>query len=121
MKRESITLTIAEVNPFTIGALIALFERAVGFYASFLGVNAYHQPGVEAGKQAAEQIINLERAILDFLKGTSSQLFSAPEIAHSIGSIGREDLIFRICEHLATNGRVRSTNANSPTQGVFGA
>ena len=121
MKRESITLTIAEVNPFTIGALIAIFERAVGFYASFIGVNAYHQPGVEAGKQAAKQIINLERAILDFLKGTSRQLFSAPEIAHSIDSIGREDLIFRICEHLAANGRVRSSNANSPAQGVFGA
>ena len=29
----------------TVGALIALFERAVGFYASLVGINAYHQPG----------------------------------------------------------------------------
>src|SRR5204862_397699 len=31
--RESITLTIGEVSPFSVGLLIALFERAVGFYA----------------------------------------------------------------------------------------
>ena len=33
--------------------LIALFERAVGFYAGLVNINAYHQPGVEAGKKAA--------------------------------------------------------------------
>jgi glucose-6-phosphate isomerase len=26
--------------------LIALYERAVGFYATLVDVNAYHQPGV---------------------------------------------------------------------------
>jgi glucose-6-phosphate isomerase len=33
--RESITLTIPQVNAFYVGALIALYERAVGFYASW--------------------------------------------------------------------------------------
>src|SRR5262249_22729738 len=32
--RESITISIPEVNAFYIGALIALYERAVGFYGS---------------------------------------------------------------------------------------
>ena len=50
--RESITLTIPEVNAHTVGALIALYERAVGLYASLVNVNAYHQPGVEAGKKS---------------------------------------------------------------------
>ena len=50
-ERKSITLTIKEVNPASVGALIALFERAVGLYASLVGINAYHQPGVEAGKR----------------------------------------------------------------------
>ncbi len=49
--RESITLTIEKINARSIGALIALYERAVGFYASLININAYHQPGVEAGKQ----------------------------------------------------------------------
>ena len=52
-ERVSLTLTIKEVSPFTVGVLIALFERAVGFYASLVNINAYHQPGVEAGKKAA--------------------------------------------------------------------
>ena len=39
-----------------MGGLIALFERAVGFYATLVGINAYHQPGVEAGKKAAEAL-----------------------------------------------------------------
>ena len=49
--RSSITISIPEVNAKTLGMLIALFERAVSFYASLVNINAYHQPGVEAGKK----------------------------------------------------------------------
>jgi len=49
--RESVTIILSEVSPFTVGVLIALFERAVGFYASLVNINAYDQPGVEAGKR----------------------------------------------------------------------
>src|SRR5881392_534589 len=55
-ERESITVSIAEANAFNIGALIALYERAVGFYGTLVNVNAYHQPGVEAGKKAATRL-----------------------------------------------------------------
>ncbi|MEO7300216.1 MAG: hypothetical protein ABI042_16755 [Verrucomicrobiota bacterium] len=48
------TLVVQKVSPFSVGVLIALFERAVGFYASLINVNDYHQPGVEDGKKAAE-------------------------------------------------------------------
>lgn len=34
-----------EVTPRSAGALIALYERAVGIYASLVNINAYHQPG----------------------------------------------------------------------------
>src|SRR5438067_3102072 len=43
--RELITITLKTVNPESVGQLIALFERAVGLYASLINVNAYHQPG----------------------------------------------------------------------------
>jgi glucose-6-phosphate isomerase len=49
--RESITITVKQVDARTVGMLIALYERAVGFYASLVGINAYHQPGVEAGRR----------------------------------------------------------------------
>jgi len=59
--RPSLTLTVPEVSPYVLGGLIALFERAVGLYASLIGVNAYHQPGVEAGKKAAADVLELSR------------------------------------------------------------
>ncbi len=62
--RESITITIKEVSPFSVGLLIAFFERAVGLYASLININAYHQPGVEAGKKAAAAVIDLQRKVL---------------------------------------------------------
>ncbi|XP_039164589.1 glucose-6-phosphate isomerase 1, chloroplastic-like [Eucalyptus grandis] len=43
--RESITVTVEEVTPRSVGALIALYERAVEIFASLVNINAYHQPG----------------------------------------------------------------------------
>ena len=62
--RESMTITVPRVDARTVGGLIALFERAVGLYASLIGINAYNQPGVEAGKKAAGAILVLEAKVL---------------------------------------------------------
>ena len=88
--RESITITVNEVTPFTVGALIALFERAVGFYASLININAYHQPGVEAGKKAASAIIDLQVKLLNYLSGVPGPC-SISEVAEKIGA-SDEDL-----------------------------
>lgn len=61
--RESLLITLDEITPMTLGALIALFERAVGFYASMLEINAYNQPGVEAGKVCAEEIVRWQEEV----------------------------------------------------------
>src|SRR5438034_8783044 len=66
-ERESITVSIAEANAFNIGALIALYERAVGFYGTLVNVNAYHQPGVEAGKKAATRLLQLQHDVREKL------------------------------------------------------
>ena len=47
--RESISVTVQEVTPRAVGAMIALYERAVGLYASLVNINAYHQPGIIHG------------------------------------------------------------------------
>ena len=56
------------MNAQAIGQLIALFERAVGLYAHLININAYHQPGVEAGKKAATNILNMKKAVCDLLE-----------------------------------------------------
>ncbi len=62
--KQSLTLELEQVDARSLGGLIALYERAVGFYATWLGINAYNQPGVEAGKKAAEEMLALQVRIL---------------------------------------------------------
>ncbi len=101
--RESITLTIKEVSPFSVGVLIALYERAVGFYASLVGINAYHQPGVEAGKKAAASVVSIQCKILQNLTKRKGKASTCAEIAAMIGSDSDVETVFKTCEHLAAN------------------
>lgn len=101
--RRSITITVSGVTPFVVGALIALFERAVGIYAALVNINAYHQPGVQAGKLAADSIIKLKLKIINFLAGKVGSSFSAEEIAAEIGCADQAETVFKLCEHLAAN------------------
>lgn len=101
--RASVTLTVDDVTPQSIGALIALFERTVGFYATFVGINAYHQPGVEAGKKAAAGILKLQVQIVEFLKANAPEKFTAEVIAEKLELENRTELVFKICQHLAAS------------------
>ena len=96
--RESITLSIPQVDAFNIGLLIALFERAVGYYGSLVNINAYDQPGVEAGKKAASKLLLLQKQVHEEL---SSEGKTAEEIAYSIDA-DPED-VFHLLRHLASN------------------
>jgi glucose-6-phosphate isomerase len=102
-ERESITLTVEKVDARSIGALIALYERAVGLYASLININAYHQPGVEAGKKAAGLVIELQTQAIGFLKKEGGNSFTAEEIASAIGAPDKVELIFKSLEHAAAN------------------
>jgi len=103
--RESITITIPSVNAVTVGGLIALFERAVGLYASLVNINAYHQPGVEAGKKAAAAVLDLQKSIVAALTASPA---TVEQIAALAGSKDPEG-VYLILEHLAANGRARQS------------
>jgi glucose-6-phosphate isomerase len=103
-QRDSITVTISQVNPRTVGALIALFERAVGLYASLVNINAYHQPGVEAGKKAAEKLLALQRKILVVLKAADQPL-ELTALAEKAGASDQIEHVYKIVRHLAGNYR----------------
>src|SRR5437867_1249271 len=97
--RESITISIPEVNAFDLGALIALYERAVGFYGSLINVNAYDQPGVEAGKKAATRLLQLQKQVK--ARMVVAQEKTAEEIARALDA-DPED-VFHVLRHLASN------------------
>ncbi|MDJ0507740.1 MAG: glucose-6-phosphate isomerase [Crocosphaera sp.] len=102
--RDSITITIPQVNPRTVGALIALYERTVSFYASLVNINAYHQPGVEAGKKMAASILELQTQVQTVIKETSSPLDMAT-LAAKAGSPDEVESVYKIVRHLFANGR----------------
>jgi glucose-6-phosphate isomerase len=103
--RRSIMLTLDDVSPRSVGALIALYERAVGFYAALVNVNAYHQPGVEAGKKAAEAVIALQRRALELLRDRAGTALSVDEVATAVGAPGEAETLYQVLEHLAANAR----------------
>ncbi len=104
-ERESLTITLNEVNETTIGALIALYERAVGLYASLIHINAYHQPGVEAGKKAAGVILGLQTKVLEYLQNHAGQALTVEEIAEGVGQPEELGIIFKILDYLTHNDR----------------
>jgi glucose-6-phosphate isomerase len=101
--RYSVTVTISDLSPRTVGMLIALYERVVGLYASLIDINAYHQPGVEAGKKAAGSVIVLKRALLEALRTSPGTAFTPESIAARIGRPEQAELAFKVLDHLAAN------------------
>ncbi|XP_019156409.1 PREDICTED: glucose-6-phosphate isomerase 1, chloroplastic [Ipomoea nil] len=118
--RESITVTVQEVTPRSVGALVALYERAVGIYASLVNINAYHQPGVEAGKKAAGEVLALQKRVLAVLNEASCKEPVEPltleEIADRCHALEDIEMIYKIIAHMAANDRalIAEGNCGSP-------
>jgi glucose-6-phosphate isomerase len=113
--RESITISIPDVDAASVGALIALYERAVGFYGSLVNINAYHQPGVEAGKKAATKLLQLQKVVRDHLSASGK---TAEEIARAADA-DPEDVFHIVC-HLASNDPgIRKTKGEEPGDDMF--
>ncbi len=112
--RHSVLISIEEVSARTLGHLIALFERTVTLYASLVNVNAYHQPGVEAGKAAATVFLDL----LNEVRGNlTAEHKTASEVATAID--GDPEDVFHCLVHLASNGEVTHTRGKDPQDDRF--
>ncbi|MDR0340563.1 MAG: glucose-6-phosphate isomerase [Puniceicoccales bacterium] len=100
--RPSITITLRQVDASSLGLLVALFERAVGFYGEFIDVNAYDQPGVEAGKRAADRSLRLLRDIEKFLEraGMGPDGKNASAVAAALGRTEEMEMVFKWLEFL---------------------
>ena len=56
-KRLNHTIYLPEVNAFTIGQLLFLFEMETAFIGEMLNIDTYNQPGVEGGKNATYALL----------------------------------------------------------------
>ena len=118
--RANLTITLQTVDAKTVGMLIALFERAVGLYASLLSINAYHQPGVEAGKKAAAETLKLRAQALAGLAKAPGKWLTASQLCKEIGLDGSEELVFKVLLHVSSNpGPVSRQESPDPAQTAF--
>lgn len=112
--RQNITISIPTVNAYTLGQLIALFERAVSFYASLIHINAYHQPGVQAGKLAANVFLKLLAAAEAAL---TTEPATAADIAAKV-SADAEDT-YHALVHIAESGKASWSIGECPCCDTF--
>ena len=112
--RKSGTLCVDRLDERTIGALVALFERTVSIYAELVDINAYHQPGVEAGKKAAAVVLELQKKLLSAV-GKDGQDVRA--LAAKVDADPAD--CWPILCHLAANERVRRVGAPDPDAARF--
>ena len=117
--RKSLTLSLDELTEYSLGMILALFERSVGFYATMININAYNQPGVEAGKKAATNIIETQMKILDFFQSNSGS-FTAEQVSESISEQDQES-VFRILRHLSANNRISVEQADDIFDNLYSA
>jgi glucose-6-phosphate isomerase len=80
-RRKTLMITIRDVSPVSVGVLIALYERAVGFYASLIGINPYHQPGVESGKKAATRVLKIQQEVIEVMKSNRKEALTVTQVA----------------------------------------
>ncbi|MEO8377079.1 MAG: glucose-6-phosphate isomerase [Candidatus Sumerlaeota bacterium] len=114
--RGSMTIIVREFNAQALGAMVALFERSVGLYATLVNINAYNQPGVEAGKKAAAEVLDAQQKLLAALAKTADEK-NAMDWGKTAGVDG--EMAFRILQHLSFNGRGVTMKGRAPATAVF--
>jgi len=110
--RKVIDLRLPELTPFTLGMLIALYERAVAAYAELIHINAFHQPGVEAYKKAGGVVAAIHEKLVAWLvktpagwSGAAADAATATGVPEDAFEVGR--LLERYtCNTRKFNGRI---------------
>lgn len=72
--RLNYTITLPEVNAFTIGELLYMFEMETAYTGAMLNINTFNQPGVEGGKNATYALFGRQG-----YEATKAEMDSAPK------------------------------------------
>ena len=115
--RQTIQVKLPKLDEFSLGQIIALYERSVAIYAEFININAFHQPGVQAYKLAANGILELAADLNAQLQKIAPVSGSAADIAQKIGKADKAVEIAGLLDKAALNSEnvSRSFDTNSAT------
>ena len=111
--RQTIQVKLPVLDEFSLGQVIALYERAVAIYAEFININAFHQPGVQAYKLAANGILELAAELRDALSKIAPVTGTAAEIAAKTGKADKAVEIAGLLDKAALNTDNVSRNFDS--------
>ncbi len=106
--RQVISITIEEVSEYNLGMIIAMYERAVAVYAEFVNINAFHQPGVQAYKLAAQSILDLRQEFIGEMMKLGEFSGTAADFAAKADLSGKEVEIGGLLAKAALNCAVVS-------------
>lgn len=101
--RPSLRISFHQLNERVLGQLIAIYERAVGYFGAMIELNPYHQPGVEAGKKAANSVIDLQQRVVVHLRQHPGETWSCDQLATACD--GDAELIEDLLRRLVLNHR----------------
>lgn len=85
-------------------------KEQLGIYALLVDINAYNQPGVEAGKKAASEVIDLHKKVIKCLKEAEKPM-NVTEIASLLKEEKHIQDIFALVLRLKNNHRISSIEA----------
>jgi glucose-6-phosphate isomerase len=113
--RRSGTIAVDRIDERVLGALVGLFERTVSIYAELIDTNAYHQPGVEAGKKAAGVVLDLQSKLLAAITADAQ---SVTALAEKVSADPAD--CWPILQHLAANrSHLHVVRGHEPADATF--
>ena len=90
----------------------------MSYYAALININAYHQPGVEAGKKAATEFLEILSKTEKFLADHLGEKLSTIQVAENIQE--SEEVSFHALHHLAANRKnIRAYIGQVPNDDKF--
>ncbi|MBR7105127.1 MAG: glucose-6-phosphate isomerase [Lentisphaeria bacterium] len=115
--RQTIQIKLPQLDEFSLGQIIALYERSVAVYAEFININAFHQPGVQAYKLAANGILELAAELRKTLTEIAPFTGTAADIASRAGKAEKAVEIASLLDKAALN----DTNVSRTFDAVSGS
>jgi glucose-6-phosphate isomerase len=70
--KPSNTITFEKLDPFTLGAVVALYEHKVFVQGAVWGLNSFDQWGVELGKELGNQVLEGINGVRDLTQFDAS-------------------------------------------------
>lgn len=106
--RKVAQIIMESLDEFSLGMLIALYERAVAVYAELIHINAFHQPGVQAYKLASGEVNAINLKLQHWVAGLGALPWcgTAAQAATAIGRAECEQDVHGLLSKFAANERV---------------